>query len=152
MWCNPLVRPPASSMVLVPLEVYPSHGSETSGLFRDQFIRVPKTQKWYNMYAEKDFSRSKIHCWRNKPARRNCNFTRVARQSPSAPGSWPIHQDTLRKWERSTQDQSYMCYQVTGISRCLAKVQDSMVTQLKVIHSSKAKSKPKKLPRNWTIL
>ena len=40
---------------------YPFCRSETSGLVRVQFIRVPKILKWYDMYSEKkDFSRSKV--------------------------------------------------------------------------------------------
>ena len=124
-------------------EGYPYHSSETLGLARDQFVRDPKTQKWYDMYAEKkDFSRSKVHCWMNELARLNSFFTRVARHSlPSAPTSRPIHQDTLRKWERSARDQSYMCNQAAGLSRCLTKVQDAIASQLKVIQTYKAKEK-----------
>ena len=39
------------------IEGYPSCSSETSGLARDQFIKTPKTLKWYDMYTEtKEFS------------------------------------------------------------------------------------------------
>ena len=40
-------------------EGYPSQSSETAGLDKDQFVKTPKTLKWY-MFSE-DFSRSKIH-------------------------------------------------------------------------------------------
>ena len=33
-----------------------------------------------------------------------------------------------------------MCNQAAGLSRCLAKVQDAMVTQLKTLHSDKGKA------------
>ena len=33
-------------------EGYPSHTSETAGLNRDQFVKPPKTLKWYEMYSE----------------------------------------------------------------------------------------------------
>ena len=56
-------------------ESYPSCSSETSGLARDQFIKAPKTLKWYDMYPEKnDFSRSNVRCWTNEPARLNSSF------------------------------------------------------------------------------
>ena len=34
-----------------------------------------------------------------------------------------------------------MCNQAAGLSRCLTKVQDSMVTQLKTLHLDKGKGK-----------
>ena len=37
-------------------EGYTSSSCETSGLVRDQFVRVPKTLNWNNMYAEKTLS------------------------------------------------------------------------------------------------
>ena len=40
-------------------EGYPSRTSENAGLSRDQFVKPPKTLKWYGMHCEKkDFSRS----------------------------------------------------------------------------------------------
>ena len=93
----------------------------TSVLSRDQFIKTPKTLKWYGMFVVKqDFSRSKVHCWTNEQARLNSYFCRVARQSlPSAPSSRPIHQDTLRRLEKLARDQSYMCNQAAGLKPCL---------------------------------
>ena len=73
-------------------------------------------------------------------------FSRVARRSlPSAPASRTFNQDTLRRWERSFREQSVMCNHAAGLSRCLTKVQDSMVTQLKSLRfdSSKGKSAEK---------
>ena len=47
---------------------YPTHSSDTSGLCRDQFIKVHRTQKWYDVYSEKkDFSWSKVYYWPNEP-------------------------------------------------------------------------------------
>ena len=81
-------------------EGYPTCGSKT-------FV-VPKTEKWYDMCAEKkDFSWSKVPCWTDALARLNSFFPRIARQSlPLAPASRPIPQDTLRRWERSARHQS----------------------------------------------
>ena len=43
-------------------EGYPSRTSENAGLSRDQFVKPPKTLKWYSMHCEKkDFSRSKVY-------------------------------------------------------------------------------------------
>ena len=80
---------------------------------------------------KKEFSYSKVHTWTNKPAHLNSSFPRIANRSlPTAPTARPVSQDTRRKWERAARD---MCNQAAGLSCCLTKVQDSMVTQLKVI-------------------
>ena len=89
-------------------EGYPTHNSETAGLSKDQFIKPPKTLKWYGMHAEKkDFSQSKVHTWTNEPARLNSSFPRIANRSlPSASASRQVSQETLRKWEWAAHDQS----------------------------------------------
>ena len=35
------------------LNCYPSRTAENVGLSRDQFVKPPKTLKWYSMYCEK---------------------------------------------------------------------------------------------------
>ena len=124
-------------------EGYSSRNSETAGLSKDQFIKPPKTLTWYGMHAEKkDFSRSKVHTWTNEPARLNSSFPRIAnRFLPSAPASRQVLQETLRKWERSACDQSYMCNQAANFSRRLTKVQENVVNQLKIIQSVTSKGK-----------
>ena len=124
-------------------EGYPSRTSETAGLSRDQFIKPPKTLKWYGTHCEKkDFSRSKVHTWTNEPARINSTFPRIANRSlPSAPASRPVSQETLRKWEWAARDQSYMCNQAPAFSRCLTKVQENMASQLKIIQGVTSKGK-----------
>ena len=124
-------------------EGYPSRTSETAGLARDQFIKPPKTLKWYGMHCEKkDFSRSKVHTWTNEPARMNSTLPRIANRSlPSAPASRPVSQENLRKCERAARDQSYMCNQAAAFSRCLTRVQDNMASQLKIIQSVMCKGK-----------
>ena len=128
-------------------EGYPSRNTETSGLLRDQFVKTPRTSKWYDMQAvKKDASNQAVGDWSPEPAKLNSMFSRVARRSlPSAPASRTFSQDTLRRWERSFREQSVMCNHAAGLSRCLTKVQDSMVTQLKSLRfdSSKGKSAEK---------
>ena len=113
-------------------EGYPSRNSETGGLLRDQFVKMPRSSKWYAMHTDKKDSASATICdWSPEPAKLNCTFTRVARCSlPSAPASRTFSQDTLGRWERAFQEQSVMCNQGAGLSGCLTKVQNSMVTQL----------------------
>ena len=133
-------------------EDYPSGSSETSGLLRDQFV---KTFKWYDMYTEKkNFSRSKVFSLSSDPAKLKSCSSRVAKHYCHQE-SRHIHQDTIRRWERSAQDKSCMCIQAAGLSQCLTKVQESMVTQLKVLHGDKGKAnllvRHSKLLMNWTI-
>ena len=125
------------------LEGYVSSLSETSGLCRDQFVKPPKTLRWYNMFSDKkDFSYSKVHIWTNKLARLNSSFPRLANCSlPTAPTFRPVSQDTWKKWEQAAYDQNYMCNQVASFSGCLTKVHNSMVTQLKLIQGDNSKEK-----------
>ena len=47
-------------------EGYLTRNSETAGLNKDQFVKPPKTLKWYGMHTKKkDFSRSKLYTWTN---------------------------------------------------------------------------------------
>ena len=72
----------------------------------------------------------------------NHPFSRVARRSfPSAPPSRAFSQDMLRRWERTAHEQTLMCNQAAGLSRCLTRVQDAMSTQRKSLHlDTKGKS------------
>ena len=84
-------------------EGYPSRNSETGGLLRDQFVKTPRSSKWYAMHTDKKDSASATVCdWSPKPAKLNSTFTRGARCSlPSGPASRTFSQDTLRRWERA---------------------------------------------------
>ena len=125
-----------------------SHISEASGLSRDQFIRVPKTQKWYDMYAEKEFSRSKMHCWTKGlpdatvPSRELLDSHYLQH---GLSGLYPrIHSGNGIGWPGT----SHLCLkQAARLSQCWTKVQDSMAYHLNVIQSDKAKRKSTKLWR-----
>ena len=68
--------------------------------------------------------------------------TTVCDWSPEpAPASRTFSQDTISRWERAFREQSVMCNQAAGLSRCLTKVQDSMVTHLKTLRVDKSKGK-----------
>ena len=45
---------------------------------------------------------------------------------PSVPASRPLSHNTLKKWERTALDQTYMCNQTAAFIRCLTKVQENM--------------------------
>ena len=93
------------------------------------------------MHCEKKDSSFKVYTWTSEPARLNSSFPRIANHSlPSAPTSRPVCQDTL-KWEWAARDETYMCNQAAAFSRCLTKVHENMVTQLKVLQSATSKGK-----------
>ena len=124
-------------------EGYPSRNTETAGLFRDQFVKPPRSSRWYDMHIDKkDSDISTVCSWSLEPAKLNSVFSRIARRSlPAAPPSRTFSQDILRRWERAAREQTVMCNQAAGLSRCLTKVQDAMSTQLKNLHLDKGKGK-----------
>ena len=61
--------------------------------------------------------------------------------SSPAPVSRPLSQDTLRRWEKSAREATYICNQAAGLSRCLNKVQQNMNSQLKVLQAEHGKGK-----------
>ena len=117
-------------------EGYPSRNTETAGLLRDQFVKPPRSSRWYDMHVhKKDSGRSTVRSWPLEPAKLNSAFSRVSRRNlPTAPPSRALSQDVLRRWERAAREQSVMCNQAAGLSRCLTRVQDTMSTQLKNLH------------------
>ena len=63
-------------------EGYPSRNIETGGLLRDQFVKPPRSSKWYDMHTDKKDSASSTVCnWSPEPAKLNSTFSRVARCS-----------------------------------------------------------------------
>ena len=138
-------------------EGYPARNTDTAGLLKDQFIKPPRSSRWYGMHTEKKDCESNTVCtWSPEPAKLNHSFSRVARQNlPSAPPSRAFSQDMLRCWERAAREQTVMCNQAAGLSRCLTRVQDAMSAQLKTLHLDKKGSHLKERSRllmNWTIL
>ena len=54
----------------------------------------------------------------------------------------------LRRWERAAREQTVMCNQTAGLSRCLTRVQDTMSSQLKTLHVDSTKGKSSERLRN----
>ena len=134
-----------SKLNLTITEGYPTRNTDNTGLLRDQFIKPPRSSRWYGMHAEKDRESSTVRIWSPEPAKLNHSFSRIARRSlPTAPPSRTFSQDLLSHWERAAREQTIMCNQAAGLSRCLTRVQDSMSTQLKTLRlDSKGKSSEK---------
>ena len=120
------------------IEGYPARNTDTAGLLKEQFIKPPRSSRWYGMHTEKDCERNTVCTWSPELAKLNHSFSRIARRNlPSAPPSRAFSQDMLRHWERAARDQTVMCNQAAGLSRCLTRVQDAMSAQLKTLHLDK---------------
>ena len=77
-----------SSLNLTLTEGYPTRNTDNSGLLRDQFIKTPRSSRWYRMHAEKESESTTVHTWSPDPAKLNHSFSRVARRNlPTAPPS-----------------------------------------------------------------
>ena len=59
-----------------------------------------------------------MNSWQNEPAKINSAFTRIARPNLATrlAASRPIAQGTLRIWERSATDSTFMSNQAAGFS------------------------------------
>ena len=124
---------------------YPSGSSEAGGLQRDQFVKHGKSQgKWYGLHPIQDKPAGTVSFWHSEAAELNSTYSRVARPgglTSPAPSSRSISQDTLRRWEKSAREATYICNQAAGLSRCLSKVQQSITSQLKILQVEHSNSK-----------
>ena len=78
-----------SSLNLTLTEGYPTRNTDNTGLLRDQFIKTPRSSRWYGMHAEKDSESTTVRTWSPDPAKLNHSFSRVARRNlrlPHPPG------------------------------------------------------------------
>ena len=134
-----------SKLNLTITEGYPTRNTDNAGLLRDQFIKPPRSSRWYGMHAEKESESSTVRTWSPDPAKLNHSFSRVARRSlPTAPPSRAFSQDLPRHWERAAREQTIMCNQAAGLSRCLTRFQDAISSLLKTLRlDSKGKSSEK---------
>ena len=102
-----------SSLNLTLTEGYPTRNTDNTGLLRDQFVKTPRSSRWYGMHAEKDSESTTVRTWSPDPAKLNHSFSRVARRNlPTAPPSRAFSQELLRRWERAAREQTIMCNQV----------------------------------------
>ena len=133
-------------------EGYPSRSQDSGGLKRDQFVKVPKTQsKWYKMHMLKpegtqrpgrsDFS------WRNTEAKVNSQFPRItkaAAYTATGPPSRPISQESLRRWERTAREDSYIINHTAGFNQCSTELQDRMSQNISLLSARLSKGKAPK--------
>ena len=74
----------------------------------------------------------------------NSNYSRIARSfglSTPVPASHPISQDTLRGWEKSARESTYICNLAASFTRCLSKAQSSMQAQFRMIQAEQSEGK-----------
>ena len=93
--------------------------------------------KWYGIHSDNLCPSGNTLSW-YELAKLNSAFSRIARSSglSSTPlASQPISQGTLREWEKTARESSYICNQSAEFNRFLHGVQDSMLAQLKVIQN-----------------
>ena len=133
-------------------EGYPSRSQDSSGLKKDQFIKMPKSQaRWYQMHTLKPDTTPRpgksVFSWRNTEAKVNSQFPRITKASsypPSGPVSRPISQEYLRRWERNAKEGSYIVNQAAGFNRCASELQDRMNQSLVCLQSNFNKGKAPK--------
>ena len=86
-----------SNLNLTITEGYPTRNTNNTGL-RDQFVKPPRSSRWYGMHAEKSSESSTVRTWSPDPVKLNHSFSRVARRNlPTAPPSRAFSQDLLRR-------------------------------------------------------
>ena len=130
-------------------EGYPSPSQDSAGFKRDQFIKVPKSQeKWYKMHLLKPEEPHRpgrtVFNWRNSEAKVNSQFPRITCASAylsTGPPSRPIAQESLRRWERATREDSYIINHAAGFSRCSTELQEKMSQNIALLCSRLSKGK-----------
>ena len=133
-------------------EGYPSHSQDSAGLKRDQFFKVPKSQrKWYKMHLLKSDEPHRpgrsVLSWRNSEAKVSSQFPRITRASayPSTgPPSRPIAQESLRRWERAAREDSYIINHTARFGRCSTELQEKMSQNIALLCSRLNKGKTSK--------
>ena len=98
-----------------------SRTSEPVPLGRNQFLKGPSRQRWYQMYqppATNNPSDTAVKWWSQETQRLNATFNRLCKPgSSAAPSSLAPSQENLRKWEKQHRDQSVIINHTTGIVR-----------------------------------
>ena len=88
-----------------------------------------------------------VFSWHNTEAKVNSQFPRITKAAsyPSTgPPSRPISQESLRRWERAAQQNSYIINHAAGINRCSTELQDRMSQNIALFCSRIDKGKAPK--------
>ena len=142
-------------------EGYPSRSQDSAGLKHDQFVKVFKTQsKWYKMHMLKAEGTQRpgrsVFSWRNTEAKVNSQFPRITRAAAypaTGPPCRPISQESLRRWERTAREDSYIINHAAGFNRCSTELQDRVTQNIALLGSKLNKGKtPKEVSNALTDL
>ena len=88
-----------------------------------------------------------VFSWRNTEAKENSQFPRITKAASylsTGPPSRPISQESLRRWERAAQENSYIINHAAGFNRCSTKLQDRMLQNIALLCSRINKGKAPK--------
>ena len=115
-------------------EGYPSRAQDSTGLKKDQFVKVPKPQsRWYQMHTINPDAphrpRKTPFSWYNTEAKVNSQFPCIIKASayPSTgSSSCPISQKYLRRWEKCARENSYIVSHTACFNRCSSELQERM--------------------------
>ena len=133
-------------------EGYLSRSQDSAGVKRYQFVKVPKTQsKCYKMHLMKPEGPHRpgrsVFSWRNTEAKVNSQFPRITRAAAypaTGPPSRAISQESLRRWERTAREDSYIINHAAGFNRCSTELQDKMSQNIALLCSCLNKGKAPK--------
>ena len=135
------------------VEGYLSSASEAGGLQKDQYVKVGKSQlKWYGLHPSTDKTADTVSFWGNESVKLHSSYSIISHSSglaTPAPASHPLSQDTLRRWEKSAREASYI-FKAADFSLSSSKVQSSMQVQLRKIQIEESKGKSSEKIRSAT--
>ena len=122
---------------------YPTKTSDPSPLTKGQFLRVPPKARWYQMYQKPSTiagNPDRVKMWYQDSCRINPTFQNLVKPSASSsPSSLSIPQDTLRKWERATKEQTVIINQAAGIMKCQQSKHAQLESDLDILFSDMKK-------------
>ena len=88
-----------------------------------------------------------VFSWHNTEAKVNSQFPRITRASAYPSTGQPsrsISQESLRRWERATREDSYIINHAAGFNRCSTELQDKMSQNIALLCSRINKGKAPK--------
>ena len=136
-------------------EGYPSRAQDSTGLKKDQFVKIPHSQsRWYQMHTLRPDGPHRpgksLFSWSDQEAKVNSQFPRLIKASaysPSGPPSRPISQDYLCHWERCAREGSYVVNSAAGFNRCSSELHERISSGVSFLQSKVNKGKA---PKDFT--
>ena len=135
-------------------EGYPSRFQDSSGLKKNQFIKILESQsRWYQMQTitldAPHRPGKSFFSWRNTEAKVNSQFphiTKAATYPRTGSGLHPSTQEYLWRWEKSAKEGSYIVNQAAGFNRCAIELQERMDRVWPFFNPASAKGRLSKAP------